>query len=384
MINKYKLIYPIFLYTLILFLSCSINTSIFNDKKSHQISFNYNYYLLENDNAQFDIFYKIPYSDLVFIKDNDLFSSNLTSTIRINDTNNRLVYSESFSNKILLNSFNDTQSSNENIFSISVELPKDQNYSIYFEINDYNNHKKWDINHSINYESYNYLSQIFLFSKIDGKFKNIEHLNSDQLEKIDSLWLKYQVIDSEGINLDSLIIKLKNNKKSINIFNNKIIENHSMNFLPIDISNYDGKIKFEVKYKEIIKEITFDRENKKNIEYEILISPIQYILTFSQQNDYNDLDDINKIEFIKEFWENLNDDKLLFEFYNRVEYTNNKYSDFKNIGSMSDRGRIYIIDGPPNSIERRLSDEGEYEIWNYSLKQYIFLNKFGYFECIKC
>ena len=384
MINKYKLIYPIFLYTLILFLSCSINTSIFNDKKSHQISFNYNYYLLENDNAQFDIFYKIPYSDLVFIKDNDLFSSNLTSTIRINDTNNRLVYSESFSNKILLNSFNDTQSSNENIFSISVELPKDQNYSIYFEINDYNNHKKWDINHSINYESYNYLSQIFLFSKIDGKFKNIEHLNSDQLEKIDSLWLKYQVIDSEGINLDSLIIKLKNNKKSINIFNNKIIENHSMNFLPIDISNYDGKIKFEVKYKEIIKEITFDRENKKNIEYEILISPIQYILTFSQQNDYNDLDDINKIEFIKEFWENLNDAKLLFEFYNRVEYTNNKYSDFKNIGSMSDRGRIYIIDGPPNSIERRLSDEGEYEIWNYSLKQYIFLNKFGYFECIKC
>ena len=264
-------------------------------------------------------------------------------------------------------------------------MPQDEEYYIYFEINDYSNHKKWDLSNTIKFEEYRYISEISLFGKIDKQFKKVDFLEKKQLDGLDSLWLQYQIIDFETINLDSLLIEVKHNNKNIAISVNNSIKNYDINLLPINLDNFEkGKMKFEIKYKDVSKEISFERNNSIDIDYDVLIEPIIYILSLAQYYEYENLNQNNKIEFIKEYWSNLNNNKLLFEFYNRVKIANNKYSDFKNIGSISDRGEIYIIKGPPISIERKLSDDGEYEIWNYNLKQYIFINRYGYYECFQC
>ena len=71
------------------------------------------------------------------------------------------------------------------------------------------------------------------------------------------------------------------------------------------------------------------------------------------------------------------------EFYRRIEYTNAHFSVISP-GWKSDRGRIYIVHGPPDEIERHPMDIGlkPYEIWYYysSNHFFYFLDENGYGE----
>ena len=52
--------------------------------------------------------------------------------------------------------------------------------------------------------------------------------------------------------------------------------------------------------------------------------------------------------------------------------------------SDSDQGKIYIIYGRPQNIDYEFNENGEYEIWQYRNKKFVFINRFGYFECYQC
>ena len=56
----------------------------------------------------------------------------------------------------------------------------------------------------------------------------------------------------------------------------------------------------------------------------------------------------------------------------------------KTKGWMSDRGRIHILHGQPLRISHDFSDEGEFEIWSYKYKKFIFKSRFGIYECYIC
>ena len=76
--------------------------------------------------------------------------------------------------------------------------------------------------------------------------------------------------------------------------------------------------------------------------------------------------------------------QLLQEFYNRIKYVNIHYFEGLDKGWKSDRGRIYILNGPPLSINYEFNENGEFEIWTYNSKRFIFINRYGAFECYMC
>ena len=76
---------------------------------------------------------------------------------------------------------------------------------------------------------------------------------------------------------------------------------------------------------------------------------------------------------------------LLKEFYSRVQYSNVEFKSIKGTGSESDKGKIYIVYGKPFDIEYQLSEAGDYqEIWIYRDEKFIFINRYGYYECYNC
>ncbi|MCL5006245.1 MAG: GWxTD domain-containing protein [Acidobacteria bacterium] len=117
----------------------------------------------------------------------------------------------------------------------------------------------------------------------------------------------------------------------------------------------------EEEQKKLTKE---ERRRQKAIEKEMespykkwINGPISYIITPQERNAFKKLStDEERDQFIEQFWARRNpspgsgDNAYKDEFYRRVAYANEHYASGIP-GWRTDRGRIYIMYGPPDSIE---------------------------------
>ena len=381
------------LFILLLFLySCGSNRINPSGKNINPINIDYDYYLLKNNLVEFDIYSSIPYSELIFKKYRDGFVSNIVSSIKILDEGHKIIYSDSWSNDINSDFFENTQSSKKYINSHTIILEQSTSYYLFLEINDYNNQKHWYKNLTLKFERFEGLSDIKLFAKQGNIFNKLEYLEDDSLQDIDTVWVKYQILDDEidhkGVtfNISDKTLDVNKEKTSVNISKAEL-SNYTINFLPIPLTKYsDGRIFIECIYKDNHKQRSIIIDGSKLVEYnyEQLIGPIEYILNSSDYIEFVDLDSTQKVDFIINYWA-LDKRKDLFkEFYSRVEYANKRFKNVIHAGSESDKGRIYIKYGAPNNIDYKFNQTGEFEIWTYHNKTFIFINRFGYYECYKC
>ncbi|OGU61016.1 MAG: hypothetical protein A2V66_09750 [Ignavibacteria bacterium RBG_13_36_8] len=93
-------------------------------------------------------------------------------------------------------------------------------------------------------------------------------------------------------------------------------------------------------------------------------SVVDELLDHSRQDYY---------KYLYSFWEKRNSRKdsffngLMEEFYTRVDYANENFSTLDGFGASLDRGKIYIKFGKPTKVERLYSEKSEViEIWHYS------------------
>lgn len=121
----------------------------------------------------------------------------------------------------------------------------------------------------------------------------------------------------------------------------------------------------------------------------------KYIVTKDEKNTYKKLDLTGKKQFIKEFWIKRDEDpstrknEYREKYLASVEYANRNFSGFQD-GWKSDRGRILLIYGEPDEIERSpfSSETKPYQIWKYYSIQggveFVFADKrsFGNFELV--
>ncbi len=106
-----------------------------------------------------------------------------------------------------------------------------------------------------------------------------------------------------------------------------------------------------------------------------------YLITDAERTGFLNLkNNEERIKFIEEFWQNRNpspgSDKNLFrdEHYRRVAFANEFFSSTKP-GCLTERGRIYILHGPPDQIELypKTGQSGHRrEIWWYANKEFQF------------
>ncbi len=115
------------------------------------------------------------------------------------------------------------------------------------------------------------------------------------------------------------------------------------------------------------------RSELSDAQLEKTVAQVSYLLTRSEQKTLRSLNRAGKIRFLAHFWESRDPNpetpvnEFQQEFYKRVNYANRHFGGHNLEGWQSDRGRILILYGPPDEIERNRFelDYKPYEIWHY-------------------
>jgi GWxTD domain-containing protein len=112
---------------------------------------------------------------------------------------------------------------------------------------------------------------------------------------------------------------------------------------------------------------------------------VAYIIADDERAAFKRLEtDAERKEFIRQFWlrrdptPGTEENEFKEEHYRRIAYANDHFDDSKLPGWKTDRGRIYIIYGPPNEIEshpsggtyNRPAGEGGGQVTTYPFEQW--------------
>tara|TARA_Y100001970_G_scaffold60606_1_gene77099 strand:+ start:424 stop:1557 length:1134 start_codon:yes stop_codon:yes gene_type:complete len=370
------------IYLTLFLISCSANKVESKKYKNFnkKIEFNYNYYFTSNDSVIYDFFYSIPYKHMVFEKSNKDFKTSLSSNINITNKG-QLIYSESWYDEIVAEYYEDTKVLKKS-FNKSIKLPRKENF-LSLVINDYKNNKYWFLDTLITDKEYRYLSNISVYTKVDDKFKLLKE--SFLEDKADTIWLKFQLLDDNFNERLEITLSEFGLPSKFYRLTNKDIKSDNINYFPINLEDFENKVKISFKYKDEYREIFLRLMIEDNeVNFNDLIGPFEYLLSRKDYLTYVDLDTLNRIDYIKGFWEDKYNENLLNEFYKRVKYSNINFFGLNDKGWQSDRGRIYILHGPPLSINFEFNEDGDFEIWTYASRKFIFKNKFGNYECYMC
>jgi len=130
-------------------------------------------------------------------------------------------------------------------------------------------------------------------------------------------------------------------------------------------------------------------------ESEAFLSSVRYIITKNEKKDFLNLPPSERPAFIEEFWKR-RDPKPETEFneyremyYRRIEEANSIFRDGLGEGWLQDRGRIYILLGPPDSRQQYPRGYSMYdlptEVWMYGFYPIVFVDQDwnGNFELVK-
>lgn len=109
-----------------------------------------------------------------------------------------------------------------------------------------------------------------------------------------------------------------------------------------------------------------------------MLEPLRFITTRQEYQDISTSDDLKKN--IDEFWFGIAGNterakELIDAYYSRVERANRYFTSFKE-GWRTDRGLIYIIYGPPNTVMK----DPDFEKWTYNEKNNIMSVEFTFYR----
>lgn len=97
----------------------------------------------------------------------------------------------------------------------------------------------------------------------------------------------------------------------------------------------------------------YNLEQKLSPENADFLSKVRYIVTREERKIFLELPDSEKPKFIEEFWKRRDPDpdteenEFKVEYFNRIELATKQFASEGIPGWLTDRGRIYILFGPP-------------------------------------
>ena len=354
-----------------------------------------NFYNYNNQSFDVSINFNIPYNNFVFYREEEYFMASINVTMQVFDTQNDLIILQnSWPEEIIVKSYSTTRSFEEYYSFNKLENLPSGNFDVLINIQDLDNKNVINFKKSISLSSESGFGETLIYTK--SKVENEESDVYQELKANSSLIdtdirLLFQYF-SDMNSIDLLELELTNNKNSIT----KSYQNIDMNadgFYTIDFSvpdEYYGEISAKITTMKLTKIFTLFNYYGNDVLWSDDIKEItgmmRYILPNSELKILNDMNDKEKIDYIIDFWKDKDPDsatkenELLTEFINRFNFVNQNLSDIGR-GWRSDRGRIYIIYGEPDKVDRYSNqNEGVYEVWTYpnGLK-FTFLdrNRFG-------
>jgi GWxTD domain-containing protein len=98
---------------------------------------------------------------------------------------------------------------------------------------------------------------------------------------------------------------------------------------------------------------------------------VAYIITAEERRDFLALkSDAERLQFIEKFWlrrdptPDTKENEFKEEHYRRIAYANEHFASSVQ-GWQTDRGRIYIVYGPPDEIEDHKAENPPRQVWRY-------------------
>jgi GWxTD domain-containing protein len=122
-----------------------------------------------------------------------------------------------------------------------------------------------------------------------------------------------------------------------------------------------------------LEESMFSHADSTDIELEFLL--INYLLSKEEKDLHKQIQNLGeKRRYLFNFWKNrypsdkVSNNQFRNEFLKRYQYANEKFRAFRLDGWRTDRGRVYMVYGPPSDIERYPNEPNlyPYEIWYYN------------------
>jgi len=132
---------------------------------------------------------------------------------------------------------------------------------------------------------------------------------------------------------------------------------------------------------------SFQRKYNLSPEHEDFISKVRYIITKQERRIFLNLPSSERKAFIEEFWKNRDpdpsteDNEFKERYFKRIEEANYLFKEGGTPGWLQDRGRIYILLGPPENRQKYPTGYTFYgrpmEIWFYGTAPVIFIDSFS-------
>lgn len=385
---------------LLLFYSCSVKDNNHNKNRDMQINLFVNQvYNYSNNLFEVSINHEISNNHFVFIKDDDVFKANILSTMQIYDIDNdSIIIQESWKEELIEKYYESTRSSSKYLlFNKFANLPKG-NYHIRVNIQDLDNSNIFKSQKKIDLSAANGFGDLSLYLKTDlNEFLIIKEMDNEFKIDHNQILLSFQYFNDDK-KIDELLLELDGpDEKYLEKYSNLSMDDngfYSIDFVIPDIYYNRFDLILSVSDYSISKSLyleNIDNNFWTNDSTEI-VSVMRYILPVADIKSMKKLKLSDQFEFINNYWadrdpdSNTLENELLVEFTNRVKFVNSKFSDLGK-GWRSDRGRVYIIYGPPEMVERYSNQsDGIYEIWEYpSGTRFTFLdrNGFGQFMLIR-
>ena len=367
----------------------------------------FNFAGTDSANTRVDVFVKVPFNVLQFVKSSNQFLAEYSVIITVrNENKSRIIQEKIFNEKITTPDFNKTNSSSNFKISLrSFRLPA-ANYVIKIELEDKDSRKTYSFENKFlvrNFGKQFSVSDIILLEdlpseKTDNKiFPNISNfltieklaipfyyeINSDTSRKVN---VEYEIIDSEK----RIVF---NTKFDMEIVTGKNSIFYSIDSLNIGLGDYiiTATIRDEFNNKYSVSKLFFSRyagfpQFIKDLDK--AIDQMMFITTSSELKFLRE--DVNKNEKLQrfiEFWKKKDpnptteENEIFNEYFRRVEYANKNFSHY-NEGWRTDMGMVYILLGPPNNVDRHPFDidSKPYEIWQYYTinRRFIFMDTTGF------
>lgn len=402
---------------IILLLLTSINFAQENSGKVFPYTYTPNFFLdMINKKGDIpgqtavDIYVQVPYSNLQFVKTDDVYLAEYSCTVTFYDEDeDEIVFESTWPEEVSAKNYNQTDSKdNLNISRKNFNLMPGK-YILRSEVYDKDSKKKYSIKSPIKVMDYSDkvgISDILLIKdKIETEqgisfVPNISRYITSSQKKLPiyfeiyadtskNVFVDYVVTDSENE-----LVSKKTDTMEINSGINRVTQEVDEPALNL------GQYQISVTVKDMEKErltgvgkkfysriVGFPRtitDLDKAIKQMIYIASSDIVDKILEIDDFKE----KQQQFIN-YWKakdpspNTLENEILVEYYRRVEYANKNFKNYRE-GWRSDMGMIYITLGPPDNIDRHPFDSNSkpYEIWQYYdiNRRFVFVDETGFGE----
>lgn len=225
------------------------------------------------------------------------------------------------------------------------------------------------------------VSATYRISTVVARFQEAELIAADTLNEIQVVHAPRPELSGDH---DSLLYTIRSGgrEKSVGIFLPLKLEQLPLRMLELHLTLNLGERKTELKerFQVIWPEMPLSLR-----DVDMALNTLKHITKPSQLDSLKRGSFERKRANLETFWKEKDPtpdaaiNEMMAEYYRRVDYANRNFGTFKDReGWNTDRGRIYIIHGPPTKADRILSpDAGFREIWLYESlqKKFVFADK---------